>query len=75
MAKRTEQNKDIKGKTEEQLRALVADSKEILRAERFKDKFTRKAGLIRNTKKQVARALTELRTRAMSVKQTDSTTK
>ena len=57
---------EIKKKTESELRQLVTDARETLRTERFKDKFSRKAGTIRAEKKQIARALTELRGRHLS---------
>ena len=41
----------------------VAEARETIRAERFKDKLSRKAGVIRAAKLQVARALTEINAR------------
>lgn len=66
MAKQTTLRTDIKTKSDEDLRALVLTAQETLREERFKDKFSRKAGLIRENKKQIARAQTELRSRQLT---------
>jgi|AntRauTorckE6833_2_1112554.scaffolds.fasta_scaffold00181_24 ribosomal protein L29 len=63
MAKQTTQKKDIKGKTAAELRTLVTEARETLRVERFKDKFSRQAGVVREQKLQIARALTELSAR------------
>ncbi len=63
MSKKTEQLKDIRNKSEADIKKLIQDNREILRAERFKDKFTRKAGVVRNAKKTIARASTELTAR------------
>jgi ribosomal protein L29 len=49
---------DIKLKTEAELSELVAVSRETLRAERFKDKFSKKASVIKTAKGDIARALT-----------------
>lgn len=67
MAKQKELKKELLGKTDAELRTLVENSRQALRAERFKDKFSRKAGLIRAEKQQIARALTELNARQQQV--------
>lgn len=51
---------EIKNKTEAELQTLVAEARETIRAERFKDPFSRKASVIRSAKCEVARALTEI---------------
>jgi ribosomal protein L29 len=55
--------KDIRTKSEAEITTLVSEAREALRTERFKDKFARKASVIKNAKKEVARALTELTAR------------
>ena len=64
MSKKTEQLKDIRSKSDADIKKLISENQEILRAERFKDKFTRKAGVVRNAKKTIARAATELTVRS-----------
>jgi len=64
MAKNTNSLKD---KNEQDLLAQVTEAREIIRAERFKDAFSRKAGVIRKAKLTVARALTELTSRRSNV--------
>jgi ribosomal protein L29 len=54
---------DVRKKSDAELSELVQSARETVRAERFKDKFSRKAGIIRNAKTDIARALTELTTR------------
>ena len=54
---------DIRDKSEAELVELVNTARETVRAERFKDKFSRKAGIINGAKKEIAQALTELTTR------------
>ena len=51
---------DIKKKSDAELVELVAATREELRSERFKDRFTKKASIIRNAKLTIAQALTEL---------------
>lgn len=68
MVKRIEQRKEIKKSNDEELRSLISAGKEQLREQRFKDKFSRKAGFIRQTKRQIARAMTELRARTNATK-------
>ena len=63
MTKRADIKKEITEKSDSELITLVQASQEALRGERFKDKFSRKAGFIRAEKKKVARALTELNAR------------
>lgn len=45
----------------------VTTAREVLRAERFKDKFSRKASVIRKAKLEISRALTELNKRRRNV--------
>lgn len=59
MSKMTE----ITKKTEAELIDMVNTTRETLRAERFKDKFSRKASVINIAKKNIARALTLLSAR------------
>jgi len=54
---------DVRKKSDTELSELVQSARETVRLERFKDKFSRKAGIIRNAKTDIARALTELTTR------------
>lgn len=57
---------DIRKQSERDLVELVTKSREAVRAERMKDKFSKNAGIIRSNKKDVARALTELNARRNS---------
>ena len=54
---------DIKKKSDAELTELVQTARETVRTERFKDKISRKASVITNAKKDIARALTELTAR------------
>ena len=54
---------DIKTKSDAELTELVQTSRETIRQERFKDAGSRKASVIRNTKTDIARSLTELSAR------------
>ena len=54
---------DIRNKSDKELVELTQASRESVRAERFKDKFSKNANTIRSNKKEVARALTELNAR------------
>jgi ribosomal protein L29 len=54
---------DLRKKADAALIETVHAARKTIKDERFKDAFTRKAGTIRNAKKEVARALTELNTR------------
>lgn len=54
---------DIRKKSEVELAEMVQTARDTVRQERFKDKFARKASIIRNAKNEVARALTELSVR------------
>jgi ribosomal protein L29 len=54
---------DIRKKTEAELTELVLKTRETLRVERFKDKFSRKASVITGAKKEIAQLLTELNLR------------
>jgi ribosomal protein L29 len=51
---------EIRKKTEAELLEVVTTTREALRVERFKDKFSRKSSVINNAKREIARALTEL---------------
>lgn len=51
---------EIRKKSEAELVELVNTTRETLRAERFKDKFSRKASVITGAKREIARALTLL---------------
>ena len=55
--------KDIQKKADKELTDLVQAARETIRLERFKDKVSRKASVIRTAKTEIARALTELTTR------------
>jgi ribosomal protein L29 len=50
---------EIQNKTDAELVELVVSTRETLRAERFKDKFSKKASIIKMAKETVAQALTE----------------
>lgn len=54
---------DIRKKSEAELASLVEEGRQTVREERFKDKFSRKANIVRGAKTQIARALTELSAR------------
>lgn len=54
---------DIVKKSDKELVELTQASREAVRVERFKDKFSKNADTIRSNKKEVARALTELNAR------------
>ena len=54
---------DIKSKSDNELVELVTSTRFALQDERLKDRFSKKASIIRNAKLVIARALTELRTR------------
>lgn len=54
---------DIQKKSDAELTEMVQEARETVRQERFKDKFSRKANIIRNAKTEIARALTELNAR------------
>lgn len=57
---------DIRKKSDKELVELVQKSREEVRAERMKDKYSKNAGVIRSNKKEVAQALTELNARRNS---------
>jgi ribosomal protein L29 len=57
---------DLRKKSEAELVETVQAARKTIKDERFKDAFSRKAGIIRNAKKEVARSLTELNTRRRS---------
>jgi len=54
---------DVAKKTDAELTELVATERKQLRTERFKDKFSKKASVIKGAKLTIARALTEQSTR------------
>ena len=54
---------DLRKKSDAELIETVQGARKTIQDERFKDTFSRKAGTIRNAKKDVARALTELNAR------------
>ena len=54
---------DLKKKSDKELTEIVNDSRKAVQDERFKDKFSRKATVIRKAKQDVARSLTELNAR------------
>ncbi len=58
---------DIQKKTDGELTQLVIETRETLRAERFKDKFSKKASIIKTAKQTVAQALTEQTARRTKV--------
>ncbi len=55
--------KDIQKKSDTELAEMVETARETVRQERFKDKFSRKASIIRTAKTEIARVLTELTVR------------
>ena len=55
--------KDIQGKSDAELMEMIESARETVQQERFKDRFSRKAGIIRGAKTDIARALTELNAR------------
>lgn len=54
---------DIRTKSDAELTNLVQSARATVREERFKDKFSRKASVIKKAKTEIARALTELTAR------------
>jgi ribosomal protein L29 len=54
---------DLRKKSEAELASVVAEGRKTIREERFKDRWSRKANIIRNAKLEIARALTELNAR------------
>lgn len=57
---------DLKKKTDKELTELVQNSREAVREEFFKEKFSRKTNVIHENKKTIARALTELSARRLN---------
>ena len=51
---------DIQKKSDVELTDLIVSTRERLRAENFKDKFSKKASIIRTAKNTIARALSEV---------------
>lgn len=58
---------DIKSKSDAELTELIVTERETLRAERFKDKFSKKASTIRSARTTIAQALTEVTNRRNQV--------
>jgi ribosomal protein L29 len=54
---------DLRKKSDAELVETAQAARKTVQDERFKDKFSRKAGTIRGAKKSIARALTELQAR------------
>ena len=54
---------DIQKKSDAELAEMAQSARETVRQERFKDKFSRKASIIRSAKTEIARVLTELTVR------------
>ncbi|MCU0678363.1 MAG: 50S ribosomal protein L29 [Candidatus Pacebacteria bacterium] len=54
---------DIAKKNMSELEELVLATRAELQAERFKDRFAKKASIIRQAKLTIARALTEMKAR------------
>ena len=50
---------EMQKKTDAELVELVVSTRDTLRAERFKDKFSKKASIIKTAKETIAQALTE----------------
>jgi ribosomal protein L29 len=58
----------LKEKSDRDLMEQVTTARQMIRAERFKDAMSRKASIIRTAKLEIARALTELSQRNVTVK-------
>lgn len=58
---------DIQKKSDAELTELVQSGRKAIQEERFKDIGSRKAGVIRASKTEIARALTELSARRNKV--------
>ncbi len=56
--------KDLEKKSVAELGDLITATRNELQAERFKDRFAKKASIIRNAKLVIAQALTEMNARA-----------
>ena len=69
MVKKAVVLKELRGKTDQELQALVKEAREALRAERFKDKFSRNGNFIKSEKQKIAQVLTELTARRRNVEQ------
>ncbi|MEY2665331.1 MAG: hypothetical protein RLZZ480_436 [Candidatus Parcubacteria bacterium] len=54
---------DLRKKSDAELAAAVTEARKVIHGERFKDTFSRKPSMIHKSKKEVARALTELNAR------------
>ncbi len=54
---------DLRKKSDAELASVVSDARKAIQGERFKDTFSRKPSKIHTSKKEIARALTELNAR------------
>ncbi len=54
---------DLRKKSDAELASAVNEARKTIQSERFKDTFSRKPSLIHKSKKEIARALTELNAR------------
>lgn len=54
---------EIKRQSDRELTELVSAQREVLRQERFKDRMSRKASVIKKAKQAIAQTLTELNER------------
>ena len=59
---------DISKKADKEVVEFVQQAREAVRTERFKDKFSKNANVIRSNKKDVARGLSELNARRNKAK-------
>jgi len=59
---------DIQKKSDAVLVDMIKTARETVRQERFKDKFSRKANIIKTAKTEIARSLTELTARRRNQK-------
>jgi len=59
---------DISKKADKEVVEFVQQAREVVRTERFKDKFSKNANVIRSNKKDVARGLSELNARRNKAK-------
>ncbi len=54
---------DLRKKSDAEIVEKIQDARKAVQDERFKDAFSRKANVIRSSKKDIARGLTELQAR------------
>jgi ribosomal protein L29 len=59
---------DLANRTDAELHERIEAARTTIREERFKDKFSRKASVIRNAKLDIARAMTTLSSRRQATK-------